>query len=231
MDYHLAFDLPLKRNPYKGLYIALEGIDGSGKTTQVNLLRSYFEKKGKTVVITSEPRKKTGEIGRLINKILNAKVHVPMLAMQYLYSAERAVNHATVVIPALKKGKVVISHRCFWSAVAYGVFDKGELKYSDANTKAIMAAQGVLSHYYQFIAPDITLYLDVAADTALERISGVKKSLEIYEKKKSLERVLLGYRYVAKQFPKEIVFLHGERSLQEVAKEAIEKLAAIIDNR
>ena len=231
MKYHISFDLELRRNPYKGLYIAFEGIDGSGKTTQVKLLRSYFEEKGKSVVITSEPRKKTGEIGRLIHKILNSKVHVPSSSMQYLYSADRAQNQKDIIIPALKIGSVVISHRCFWSAVAYGVFDKGELKYSDANTKAIMAAQGILSHYYQFIAPDITLYLDVAADTALKRISGVKKSLEIYEKKKSLEKVLLGYRYLAKNFPKEITLLHGERNSKEVAKEAIENLVLIVDNK
>jgi len=231
VKYHVSFDLELRKNPYKGLYIAIEGIDGSGKTTQIKLLRSYFEKKGRAVVITSEPRKEENEIGRLIHKILNSKVHVPSSSMQYLYSAERIINHNTVVIPALKKGKVVITHRCFWSAVAYGVFDKREVRYSNANTKAIMVAQGILSHYYQFIAPDITLYLDVAADVAIKRISGMKKSFEIYEKKKSLERVLLGYRYLTKHFPKEIIFLHGERSLQEVAKEVIEILVPIMDNR
>lgn len=231
MKHRIKFDLPLKHNPYKGLYIAFEGIDGSGKTTQIELLRSYFEKKEKTVVVTSEPRKEKSQIGRLIHKILNAKVYVPSSSMQYLYSAERVDNHENVVIPALKKGSVVISHRCFWSAVAYGVFDKGEVQYKNANTNAIMVAQGILSHYYQFIAPDLALYLDISSGTALKRLSGMKKSFEIYEKKKSLERVLLGYRYLAKNFPKEITVLQGERNSKEIAKEAIEKLLPIMDNR
>ena len=55
MKYHIEFDLDFKRNPYKGLYIAIEGIDGSGKTTQVGKLAEYFEKQGREVLKTHEP--------------------------------------------------------------------------------------------------------------------------------------------------------------------------------
>ena len=62
MKYHVEFDIAFKRNSYKGLYIALEGIDGSGKSSQVKRLGSYFTKKGSKVVATREPRKKEGLI-------------------------------------------------------------------------------------------------------------------------------------------------------------------------
>ena len=73
MKYHIDFDLDFRRNPYKGLYIAIEGIDGSGKTTQVKKIKEYFEHRGKTVFLTKEPSDE-GEIGILIRKILQANL-------------------------------------------------------------------------------------------------------------------------------------------------------------
>src|SRR2546423_574568 len=98
MKYHISFDLELRRNPYKGTYIALEGIDGSGKSTQIAALQAYFEKKGEKITLTFEPRNDiiTGEI---IRDILSGAVSVPPSALQYLYSANRAVNHEEIVYP------------------------------------------------------------------------------------------------------------------------------------
>ena len=120
MKYHVEFDLDFKRNPYKGLYIAIEGIDGSGKTTQVEKISRYFEKKGKQVVTTGEPRKNKGIVGKLIQDILLSKVKVPSIAFQYLMSAERAIHHEELILPSLKAGKAVVTDRCFWSAIPYG---------------------------------------------------------------------------------------------------------------
>jgi thymidylate kinase len=77
MKYHLELDIEFKRNPYKGQYIVLEGIDGSGKTTQIEKLYEYFTSQGKEVVRTREPRKDEGLIGELIQKILNGRTKVP----------------------------------------------------------------------------------------------------------------------------------------------------------
>lgn len=216
MKYHIEFDLEFRKNPYKGLYIAVEGIDGSGKTTQVERLAQYFSKKGKTVVVTSEPRKENSVIGKLIHEILQSKISVPSEALQYLYSADRAVNQKTVVEPALKAGNVVISHRCFWSVIPYGLFDKGLFDYNKIDTQVLFAAQGLLSMYHQFISPDLTFYLDISADVAVKRLSRMKKIKEIYEKREKLEKIIVGYRWLAKQFPKEINTIDGEKSEEEV---------------
>lgn len=224
MKYHIDFDLELRKNPYKGLYIAVEGIDGSGKTTQVERLKDYFQKKGKPVVTTSEPRKGDSVIGKLIHQILQFKIKAPSEALQYLYSADRVINHKTVVEPALKAGKTVVSHRCFWSAVVYGVFDKGIFDYTKDETQVLFVAQGLLSMYHQFIAPDKTFYLDISVDAAMKRLIKMKKVRELYEEKEKLEKVVAGYRWLAKQFPKQITVINGERSEEEVFAQIIKKI-------
>src|SRR6266700_3480826 len=126
MKYHIAFDIDFKRNSTDGLYIALEGIDGSGKTTQVERLVDYFEKQGREVIHTREPRKGEGLIGKLIQDILHGKTKISPLAFQYLFSADRQMQHQEVILPALTEGKVVITDRCFWSAIPYGILDMNE---------------------------------------------------------------------------------------------------------
>ena len=93
MKYHIEFDIELRENPYKGLYIALEGVDGSGKTTQAKLLSDHFKKLGREVVLTREPRK-TGLIGDLVQKILTGEKKIPSVALQYLFSADRSAHRA-----------------------------------------------------------------------------------------------------------------------------------------
>lgn len=117
MKYHIEFDIELRENPYKGAYIAFEGVDGSGKTTQLEILKDYLLKKGKSVVVTSEPRKEGSLVGRLIHQILQSKIRVPSQSLQYLYTAERIINHKNVVEPSLRDGKIVLSHRSLWSNV------------------------------------------------------------------------------------------------------------------
>lgn len=228
MKYHLSFDLALQKNTHSGVYIVIEGIDGSGKTTQVERVREHLEKQGKKVVVIGEPRKSSGLFGKLIEQILLSKVHVPPVALQYLFSADRAIHHEEVIIPALKEGKVVLSDRCFWSAVPYGIMDvmvgHGEKDYSFERAKVILSAQGILSMYHQFMVPDITFYLDVSVDTAMQRLSSAEKQKEIYEKKEKLEKIVLGYKWLIKEFPKEFVLIDGERSVEEVTKKIVSSI-------
>lgn len=221
MKFPIAVDLDLKRNPHKGLYIAVEGIDGSGKTTQTKRLKEYFEKKGKKVIVTSEPTENL-VIGKFIReKLLKSKIKLPSSAYQYLYSADRVVNHEKIVEPALKSGKIVLSHRSIWSTPAYGALDLGEVGLK------IMIAQGNFSHYHQFLAPDIVFYLDISVDGALKRIAqrhDGQKIRDIYQKKDKMEVVLSGYKWLIKKFPKEMVVIDGKKSAEEVTKIIIQKL-------
>jgi thymidylate kinase len=89
--YHIEFDIDLRQNPYPGKYIVIEGIDGSGKSTQVKRLKEALEKEGKTVLETSEPNTHDA-IGKLVREVLSGKETISPVAIQYLFSANRATT-------------------------------------------------------------------------------------------------------------------------------------------
>lgn len=222
MKYHVEFDIDLKRNPYKGMYLCVEGIDGSGKTTQVEELAKYFEKKGKEVVRTREPRKE-GIIGDIVQKVLTGQVKMPSVALQYLFSTDRVLHSEEVIVPALKSGKVVISDRCFWSAIVYGILDREG--WNDPNTADFLfIAHSVLSMYHQFIVPDFTFALNVSLETAISRISKKNDRIEIYEDKDKLRRLIKGYDWLSRKFPKEITVVDGEGSVERVTKAIVGRI-------
>src|SRR5258708_4549340 len=218
MKYHISFDIDFKRNTSKGLYLALEGIDGSGKTTQVDRLVSYFEKKGREVIHTREPRKGEGIIGKLIQDILHGKTAVSPVAFQYLFTADRQMHHQDVILPALAAGKVVISDRCFWSAIPYGILDMDEA--ITANTmQQKLVAQSILSFYHEFTIPDKTFYLDVSLETAIIRITQGDGANEIYEDKAKLERAIRGYEWLLQEFSDEFTVVDANNDVDAVTKE------------
>jgi dTMP kinase len=223
MKYRIEYELELMENPYPGRYIAIEGVDASGKTTQVEELKNYLEKKGKSVKVVSEPSDK-GPTGKLIRDILAGRERIPLTAFQFIYTADRTIQFENDIIPALRDGCVVLSSRCFWSAIPYGVMDKGESEYKDEDANLLMMAQGILSMYHQFIAPDHTIYLKISAETACDRLSDMDKAKEIYEKKSKLEKLVKGYDWLSRKFPEEIQIVDGEQSIDNVTRDIIKVL-------
>lgn len=220
MKYHVEFDIDFKRNKTSGLYIAIEGIDGSGKTTQVDLLANYFKKQGREVVQTREPRKNDGLIGELIQKILHGKTTIPPVAFQYLFSADREMHHEEIIKPALKEGKVIVSDRCFWSVIPYGIMDLGGNL--DANTAEYMlCAQSILSMYHQFTLPDFTFYLQLPLNLAMERIQRGGEEKEIYEDRDKLAQTIKGYNFLLQKFPEEFKVIDATKKVEEVTEEII----------
>ncbi len=225
MEYHIELDISLKKNPFKGFYIALEGIDGSGKTTQAKALETYFIKKRKKVTMTSEPRV-TLPGGEQIMQFFRGEIAISGQAFQYWMSANRAINQDEIVIPALKKGHVVISDRCFWSAIPYGLMDKG-VNFTREGADRMLITQGLLSHYHQFIIPDIVFYIDISPEEGLRRSlkkKDRKAENDVYEKKEKLEKVVAGYRWLIKEFKKEFVLIDGEKPVEQVTDDILGKL-------
>lgn len=228
MKYHIDLDIDFRRNPYKGLYIALEGIDGCGKTEQTEALESYFTSLNKKVVITHEPRKSNTIFSNLVHKILLGEVKLSPIALQYLFSADRVQNHLETVVPALKSGKIVISHRSFWSIVPYAVSDL-EPKLYDNTAKFLLVANSVLSMYHQFILPDYTFYLDISVEEAMKRLKKRKnKQKEFYEKKGKLKKHIIGYQWELDTFPKEFTIIDGNQSVDTVTQSIIKHITKSI---
>ena len=223
MKYHAEFFSDVKRNPYKGIFVAMEGIDGSGKTTQTEELKKYFEKKGKKVILAKSPRRDEGIIAQVSKQILEGKLDIPKAAFQHLFSADYIVQMEQIIVPALKKGGVVITDRFHpWSSVAYGIWEnsKGK-KYDVGLAKFILVAHGLFSKAYQMIAPDFTFFLNVPISIALERITG-KKAKEMYEKKDVLEQIIIGYKWLIKEFPDEFKIIDGKKNVRDITTEIID---------
>ena len=212
MNYHVSFDLDFKRNEYLGKFIVLEGIDGSGKTLQSQLLADNLKNLGKKVYLTKNPT--DSEIGKFIRSALQGKVEVPVVSFQYLFSADRQIQQLEL-IEHLKAGEIVISDRYFWSSVAYGMADKEAVDYE--NQAMIQAvAQSVLSMYNQFIVPDITFYLNVPVQIGLARRHDSTKEKELYENSEKMEKVEKGYKWLLQEFAKEFTIVDGEKPAKEV---------------
>lgn len=225
MKQKVNFEIELKKNSYKGTYIAIEGIDGCGKTTQAKILSDYFKKKGKEVILTREPRKK-GIIGDLVQKVLLGQTNMHPKAFQYLFTADRVMHYEDVIIPSLKSGKIVMSDRCFWSAIVYGILDRVNGKYNLKEAEQILIAQSILSMYHQFTIPDYSFYLKISLNTSLERIKKKHKKdqKEIYEKKEKLDQVIKGYNWLSEKFKDEIIIIDGEKSVEKVTENILKRI-------
>jgi dTMP kinase len=220
MKYHISFDLDFKRNTYPGKFIALEGVDGSGKTVQAHLLAESLIKQGKKVFLTKNPT--DSEIGKFIRQALQGKIEIPEISFQYLFSADRQIQQLEI-IDHLKKGDTVISDRYYWSSVAYGVADKEGVDYKNAAMFEVIA-QSVLSMYNQFIVPDSTFYLDVSVKTGLSRRHDSPKERELYENTEKMTKIEKGYKWLLQEFPKEFIIIDGEKSIEAVQKDILNTL-------
>ena len=176
--------------PIQPGFIVLEGVDGSGKTTQAQLLAAWYQAAGYSVVLTREPGGTSlGE--RLRPIILDAKISCAARAELLLILAVRAQHVAEVIAPALQAGSIVISDRFSLSSLAYQGFGRGlpleEIRAADA------AATGG-------IHPNLTFLIDIPLETLLARIGERTDRFE-GEGREFLQRVITGYRQLAATDP------------------------------
>lgn len=221
MKYNVSFEIDFKRNTYPGKFIVVEGIDGSGKTTQARGLVKELSGKEIKAVYTKEP---TDEItGKMLRDVLAGKLKLPPVSFQYLFAADRAV-HQEEIRRHLEKGVTVVSDRYFWSALVYGMLDINALE-NEYEQERLMSAYSILSMYHQFVAPDFTFYLSVSAKAAMARIAQKTEKIEIYEKQDKIEKLKKGYDWLAKKFDREINVIDGEKEVGEVTREIIGKIS------
>lgn len=143
-----------------GLFITLEGPEGSGKTTQLPLLATWLEAQGYTVVQTREPGGTS--IGERVRDLLHDPAHTEMQPRTeiLLYSASRAQLVAEVIQPALRAGKVVLCDRYFDSTYAYQGYGRG---------LSLEALREITHFATGGLTPDVTCYLDIEPELGLRR--------------------------------------------------------------
>lgn len=185
----------------KPQFIVFEGLDGSGHSTQANLLKDFLEKKKYKVVLTKEPTI-SSDAGRKIRKVLEKKIRVGSKELQDLFTKDRAQHLKKIILPALTSGKTVISDRYFFSTFAFGAASGVNLSYLILQNK-------------KFLHPDITFILDVNPKTSIFRIEKRGKPKELFEKIEKLSKVRKVYRSFPKKF-KNVYIINGEKSIGEV---------------
>ena len=204
----------------RGLFVTLEGGDGSGKTTQAEVLEGWLGQQGRTVVRTREPG--GTEVGVEVREIvLHHRGDIAPRAEALLYAADRAHHVATVVRPALGRGDVVIQDRYIDSSVAYQgagrVLDPGEVRSLSA-----WATEGLV--------PDLTVLLDLDPVVARGRLDGARTRYDRLEAEASEfhGRVRQAYLELAAAEPDRFVVVDATLPVDEIAALIRERVAALL---
>jgi len=181
------------------LLIAIEGIDGAGKTTQAKRLVRWLKSEGVNACYTSEPT--NSALGRLIKKRLRSKDSDHRLDA-LLFAADRLEHYYGFIEPRIRKGQVVVSDRYVYSSIAYQGALTGDVDWVCAINKWAPA-------------PDVAIYIDISPEVGLARLSSRKISEKTkYERMETLSRVRELYLKMCNEGL--LIIIDGERSIEEV---------------
>lgn len=201
----------------KGLFITLEGADGCGKTTQLNLLKEYLTSRGYEIVVTREPGGKgLGE--KLREILLNYDGEVSDRCEAFLYLADRAQNIDTIIKPAINSGKIVLCDRHTDSSVAYQGYGR-EQNIDNINMLNELAVNGV--------HPDLTIVFDIDTETSMARVGAEKDRLE----SAGIEfhkRVRNGYLEIAKKNQQRIKVVDASQTIEDVQRDVIKIIEGVL---
>jgi|WetSurMetagenome_2_1015567.scaffolds.fasta_scaffold577578_2 dTMP kinase len=190
------------------MFISFEGIEGTGKSTQAKLLSQYLIDKGYEIILTEEPG--GTQIGLKIREVLLSVDHKGMtpLTELLLYNASRAQHIQEVILPAIKRGSIVITDRFSDSTFAYQGYGRGiDLDLLDSIDRIATNC----------LRPDLTILLDIDAETGLMRNKGINKidRLEL-EDIEFHKRVRNGYHKLAAKEPERLKLIDVSGRIEEI---------------
>jgi dTMP kinase len=197
------------------LFIVLEGIDGSGTSTQAELLKAYFRRRGEKAVVSPEPS--DGPIGKLIRGAMQGQFIVMQNQekfdeqMAYLFAADRhyhLYNDTDGVFKLIEReGTHVITTRYYFSSLAYNCNSDAEFVFvRDLNQK--------------FPNPDIVIYLDIPIEVSLDRIRD-RSIKEIYETAEKLQKVKENFVKVFANYSGTIWTIDGTQAIDSVHQQIV----------
>ncbi len=187
----------------RGIFICIEGLDGSGKTTQAKRLVKNLRQRGFDAVYTTEPTK--GEVGRFIRRfVLNREMRVSAPLEALLFAADRVDHVETEIKSWLKQNKVVVCDRYVYSSLAYQGAAGLNLKW--------------IEHINQFaLKPNLSLLIDVPPGVVVKRL---KKKKTVMESAQNLKKVREIYLNLEQE--QDLTIVDGEKPLNEVAENILE---------
>jgi dTMP kinase len=204
-----------------GKFITFEGIDGSGKSTQLRMLTGALRERGVDLITTQEPGG-TPLGRRLRDAFLETEENVAPMAELLLFAADRAQHVEFLIRPALAEGRVVISDRYADATFAYQGAGRG---FDEATVdKVIKLATGGLT-------PDLTIFFDVPIAAALSRMnargeSGERSNRMDFEAVEFYERVREAYLTIATNEPQRFQVIEAGGSIDEIQRRVLELVTA-----
>lgn len=195
----------------RGLFISIEGPDGSGKSTQIAYLKQFFDEKGIPCIFTREPGGTA--IGEKLREIILDRENREMCAMTeaLLYAASRAQHVEELIKPALNAGQIVVCDRFVDSSIAYQGFGRNL-----GDSVRIINEQAVGD-----FLPDVTFLMKLAPEIGKSRIAGdIQDRLE-QEKMDFHRRVYEGYQQLAEIYPQRFVQIDAGRGKEDIRKEIL----------
>jgi dTMP kinase len=207
----------------RGIFISFEGIEGTGKTTQVKLLVKHLREKGFRIIRTEEPG----------GTLISLKIRELLLSLEnrdmdpvtelLLYNASRVQHIKEVILPAIEKGDIVITDRFSDSTVAYQGYGRGiDLKLIDSLDNISTSR----------LRPDITIILDIDAETGLRRNREINKNDRLEQEHISFhEKVRKGFIDIASKEPERVKLVDCSVSLEDVHRKILNIIDGFIENR
>jgi len=193
------------------MFVTIEGLDGSGKSTVVEAITEQYP----NTVTTAEPSELW--TGKQVRRCLSDETIDPLTDF-YFFMGDRVQHIVEEVKRADEAGKLVVSDRYADSTRAYQPVGLGQSRHFDSQTTAKLFIERTMAPWdYE---PDLTIYLDISVDTALERCDGEEK----YEKREFLEKVKQNYDALVEAESERFIVIDGEQSKEEVARQAVGKL-------
>lgn len=204
----------------KGLFITLEGPDGSGKTTQIERIRTFLKERGEKAIITREPG--GTPIGEKLREIILSKESGEMAPFTeaMLYAAARAQHVSQIIKPAIEEGTHVICDRFVDSSIAYQGYGRGL-----GDSVSVINAYAV-----QGWMPDITFLLKLDPSLGRRRIGETARDRIEMEKAEFHNRVFAGYRELEHQFPDRIIGIDAAREIEEITGEILEHVERLLNH-
>src|SRR4030066_801371 len=193
----------------KGIFITFEGIDGSGKTTQIELLHSFLKQSAFDVVLTREPG--GTDIGDKIRKILldSKNIQMSYRAETMLFLASRAELVSRIIQPSLNQGKIIICDRFFDSTIVYQGIAR-QLGAEKILDMSLWATENII--------PDLTFLLSIDAWECENRIKNGKKKKDRIEKEEIdfKSKIQEGYMQLAGKYKERFVIVDGCLDMESV---------------
>ena len=203
----------------RGFFITFEGGDGSGKSTQISILKESLIKKGYDVILTREPG--GTDISEKIRELILDPENGEMedITEAYLYAAARAQLVRQLIKPALEEGKVVICDRFVDSSIAYQGFGRG-----------LGDAVGVINTYaVDDCMPDLTILLKLDPERGSSRIAGREHDRIEQASDEFHRKVYEGYLKLEEIYPERILGVDASGTIQEIAEEISHRLDEIME--